>query len=60
MRKTDVDGEGREDTPQLIVVSPPERKTVVCQPTFADSIIMHPDQCIAALRSELLCLQGDV
>lgn len=45
-----------DDSAQLLVVNPIEKRTVLCQQTFAESIIMHPHQCIAALRSKFVLL----
>ena len=37
---------------QLIVVNPVEKKTVMCKPIRAESVVMHPSSCCAAVRRE--------
>lgn len=43
---------GDEDSSQLVVIDPCEKTVVIGQQTYAESIVMHPHQSIAALRSE--------
>jgi hypothetical protein len=44
-----------DKTSYLTVMSPTEKRTVISQQTFAESAIMHPHHCIAALKRESQC-----